>query len=62
MLRKIRKTSLHPMLVWHVPILLLGDKKNAIKHWELALKNLPESQKQFLPQYEAEVKKLKEGK
>jgi hypothetical protein len=45
-----------------VPILLLGDKKNAIKHWELALKNLPESQKQFLPQYEAEVKKLKEGK
>jgi hypothetical protein len=39
-----------------------GDKKNAIKHWELALKNLPESQKQFLPQYEAEVKKLKEGK
>jgi hypothetical protein len=40
----------------------LGDKKNAIKHWELALKNLPENQKQFLPQYEAEVKKLKEGK
>lgn len=39
-----------------------GDKKNAIKHWELALKNLPENQKQFLPQYEAEVKKLKEGK
>ncbi|HCZ35946.1 MAG TPA: hypothetical protein DHV26_08475 [Cytophagales bacterium] len=39
-----------------------GDKKNAIKHWELALKNLPEAQKQFLPQYEAEVKKLKEGK
>lgn len=40
----------------------LGDKKNAIKHWELALKNLPENQKQFLAQYEAEVKKLKEGK
>ncbi len=39
-----------------------GDKKNAIKHWELALKNIPENQKQFLPQYEAEVKKLKEGK
>ncbi len=40
----------------------MGDKKNAIKHWELAIKNLPEEQKQFLPQYEAEVKKLKEGK
>lgn len=40
----------------------LGDKKNAIKHWELAIKNLPEEQKPFLPQYEAEVKKLKEGK
>jgi tetratricopeptide (TPR) repeat protein len=40
----------------------LGDKKNAIKYWELALKNIPENQKQFLPQYEAEVKKLKEGK
>ncbi|MCE7863386.1 MAG: DUF2911 domain-containing protein [Bacteroidetes bacterium CHB5] len=40
----------------------VGDKKNAIKYWELALKNLPENQKQFLPQYEAEVKKLKEGK
>jgi tetratricopeptide (TPR) repeat protein len=39
-----------------------GDKKNAIKHWELALKNLPENQKQFSAQYEAEVKKLKEGK
>lgn len=40
----------------------MGDKKNAIKHWELAIKNLPEEQKQFLPQYEAEIKKLKEGK
>lgn len=40
----------------------MNDKKNAIKHWELALKNIPEPQKQFLPQYEAEVKKLKEGK
>jgi tetratricopeptide (TPR) repeat protein len=37
----------------------LGDKKNAIKHWEAALKNIPEAQKQFLPQYEAELKKLK---
>jgi hypothetical protein len=39
-----------------------GDKKNAIKYWELAMKNLPADQKQFLQQYEAEVKKLKEGK
>jgi tetratricopeptide (TPR) repeat protein len=23
----------------------LGDKKNAIKYWELAIKNLPENQK-----------------
>lgn len=40
----------------------LGDKKNAIKHWELALKNIPDDQKPFLNQYEAEVKKLKENK
>jgi len=37
----------------------LGDKKNAIKNWEIAIKNLPEAQKGFLPQYEAELKKLK---
>lgn len=40
----------------------LGDTKNAIKYWELALKNIPEDQKQFLPQYQAELTKLKEGK
>jgi predicted negative regulator of RcsB-dependent stress response len=40
----------------------VGDKKNAIKYWELAIKNLPAEQKQFLPQYEAEVAKLKSGK
>jgi tetratricopeptide (TPR) repeat protein len=40
----------------------MGDKKNAIKHWELAIKNIPADQKQFQPQYEAQVKKLKEGK
>lgn len=40
----------------------LGDTKNALKYWDLALKNIPNDQKQFLPQYEAEVKKLKEGK
>jgi hypothetical protein len=39
----------------------LGDKKNAIKHWEAAIKNLPESQKQNLSFYEGELKKLKEG-
>jgi hypothetical protein len=40
----------------------LGDKKNAIKYWEVAIKNLPAEQKQFLPQYQAEVDKLKSGK
>lgn len=38
-----------------------GDKKNAIRNWEIAIKNIPENQKAFLPQYEAEVKKLKGG-
>ncbi|NBP69284.1 MAG: DUF2911 domain-containing protein [Cytophagia bacterium] len=37
----------------------IGDKKNAIKHWELAIKNLPEAQKQNLSFYEGELKKLK---
>jgi tetratricopeptide (TPR) repeat protein len=36
-----------------------GDKKNAIKHWETAIKTLPENQKQNLSFYEAELKKLK---
>jgi len=40
----------------------LGDKKNAIKFWDLAIKNLPAEQKEFLPQYQAEVDKLKSGK
>jgi hypothetical protein len=39
----------------------IGDKKNAIKYWELAIKNLPENQKQNLSFYEGELKKLKEG-
>ncbi|HEU5290335.1 MAG TPA: DUF2911 domain-containing protein [Cyclobacteriaceae bacterium] len=39
----------------------LGDKKNAIKHWEAAIKNIPENQKQNLSFYEGELKKLKEG-
>jgi tetratricopeptide (TPR) repeat protein len=37
----------------------LGDKKSAIKYWELALKNIPENQKQNLAYYEGELKKLK---
>ncbi len=37
----------------------LGDKKNAIKNWEIAIKNLPEDQKGNLGAYEAELKKLK---
>ncbi|MCE2733050.1 MAG: DUF2911 domain-containing protein [Chryseotalea sp.] len=36
-----------------------GDKKNAIKHWELAIKNIPENRKNSLSVYEAELKKLK---
>ncbi len=40
----------------------VGDKKNAIKNWETAIKNLPENQKANLPSYEGELKKLKEGK
>lgn len=38
-----------------------NDKKNAIKNWEIAIKNLPADQKMYLPQYEAELKKLKES-
>jgi tetratricopeptide (TPR) repeat protein len=37
----------------------MGDKKNAIKYWELAIKNIPENQKQNLSFYEGELKKLK---
>jgi tetratricopeptide (TPR) repeat protein len=37
----------------------VGDKKNAIKNWELAIKNIPENQKGNLPTYQAELKKLK---
>ncbi|MFM7854309.1 MAG: tetratricopeptide repeat protein, partial [Flammeovirgaceae bacterium] len=40
----------------------MGDKKNAIKYWELAIKNIPDNQKQNLAFYETELKKLKEGK
>lgn len=37
----------------------IGDKKNAIKNWETAIKNLPEEQKGNLAVYEGELKKLK---
>jgi tetratricopeptide (TPR) repeat protein len=40
----------------------LGDTKNAIKHWETAIKNIPENNKANLAFYENELKKLKEKK
>jgi len=38
----------------------LGDTKNAIANWEIALKNIPDSQKTNLPVYEQALKALKE--
>jgi tetratricopeptide (TPR) repeat protein len=40
----------------------LGDKKNAIRYWEEAIKNIPENQKPFLTTYQGELDKLKAGK
>lgn len=37
----------------------VGDKKNAIKNWETAIKNIPEDQKPNLDYYKGELKKLK---
>jgi tetratricopeptide (TPR) repeat protein len=37
----------------------VGNKKEAIKYWELVLKNLPENQKANRGAYEEELKKLK---
>jgi tetratricopeptide (TPR) repeat protein len=37
----------------------LGDKKNAIKYWEEAIKNMPENQKQNQKFYEGELAKVK---
>lgn len=37
----------------------IGDKKNAIKNWEIAIRNIPDEQKAYLSLYEAELKKLK---
>ena len=39
----------------------LGDKSNAIKNWEIAVANVPENRKSMLPQFQATLKKLKEG-
>jgi len=37
----------------------VGDKKNAIRNWEIAIKNLPADQKANLNAYQAEMNKLK---
>ncbi len=37
----------------------IGDKKSAIKNWEIAIKNIPADQKSSLTYYEGELKKLK---
>jgi tetratricopeptide (TPR) repeat protein len=39
-----------------------GDSKNAVKNWEMAIQNIPENQKANIGLYQAELKKLKEGK
>jgi hypothetical protein len=40
----------------------LGDKPNAIKDWEIVIADVPENRKFMLPQFQATLKKLKEGK
>jgi tetratricopeptide (TPR) repeat protein len=40
----------------------VGNKKEAIKNWETAIKNLPENQKPNIALYEGELRKLKEAK
>lgn len=40
----------------------MGDTKNAIKYWELAIKNIPDNQKQFMNVYQGELDKLKAAK
>jgi hypothetical protein len=39
----------------------LNDKPNAIKNWEIAIANLPDNFKFLLPQFQAALKKVKEG-
>ena len=38
----------------------VGDTRNAIANWEIAIKNIPENQKVNLPVYEQALKALKE--
>jgi hypothetical protein len=40
----------------------LGDKENAIKNWETALRSVPDNRKAQIPAYEKVLKQLKEGK
>jgi hypothetical protein len=39
----------------------LNDKPEAIKNWEVAIANVPDNRKFLLPQFQAALKKLKEG-
>lgn len=38
-----------------------GDKPTAITEWELALQHAPDNRKASIPQFQATLKKLKEG-
>jgi hypothetical protein len=40
----------------------MADNINAIKHWELAIKNILADQKGNISFYEGELKKVREGK
>jgi hypothetical protein len=39
----------------------LGDKPNAVKNWEIAIANVPENRKFMLSQFQATLKRLKDG-
>jgi len=39
----------------------LGDKANAIKNWEIAIANVPENRRFMMGQFEAALKKVREG-
>jgi hypothetical protein len=38
----------------------LGDRKNAVKNWEIAIKNIPENQKGNKAYYESELEKIRQ--
>jgi len=40
----------------------LGDKQNAIKNWEIALRSVPDNRKRQIPAFEKILQQLKEGK